>query len=71
MKRREFIAECSNEDTFLFLFLLFSFFFTEWNNDLLAAFSMHPTTSTTRTCRGEEKREGGGGAGGGEPGRGV
>lgn len=32
------------------------FFFTEWKNDLLAAFSMHPTTSTTRTCRGEERR---------------
>lgn len=30
----------------------FLFFFTEWKNDLLAAFSMHPTTSTTRTCRG-------------------
>ena len=29
------------------------YFFTEWKNDLLAAFSMHPTTSTTRTCRGE------------------
>lgn len=28
------------------------YFFTEWKNDLLAAFSMHPTTSTTRTCRG-------------------
>lgn len=26
MKRREFIAECSNEDTFLFLFLFFFFF---------------------------------------------
>lgn len=28
MKRREFIAECSNEDTFLFLFLFFFSFFS-------------------------------------------
>lgn len=46
------------------------YFFTEWKNNFLAAFSMHPTTSTTRTCKGdvvrgeeeevEEEEEGGG-----------
>lgn len=37
--------------------LYFSFFFTEWRKRKLFAccFSMHPTTSTTRTCRGEEE----------------
>lgn len=54
-----------------FYFCFYSFFFTEWNNDLLAAFSMHPTTSTTRTCRGEEKRGGGRGRRGGKPRRKV
>lgn len=35
-------------------------FFHRMENDLLAAFSMHPTTSTTRTCRGGGSKRGGG-----------
>lgn len=38
---------------FHFIIVIIIIFFTEWKKkDLLAAFSMHPTTSTTRTCRG-------------------
>lgn len=46
--------------SFIVNILLSLLFLTEWKNNLLAAFSMHPTTSTTRTCRGGGGREKGG-----------